>query len=42
MLLARGRPADRDKSKMLLAEAMASSQQFGMASLQSKIQEIDK
>ena len=40
MLLARGRPADRNRSEMLLAEASASAERFGMASLQRKIQAI--
>jgi len=37
MLRARGKPGDRDRAETLLAEAAASAERFGMASLQSKI-----
>ncbi len=37
MLAARGRAGDRDRSESLLAEAGATAERFGMASLQGKI-----
>jgi class 3 adenylate cyclase/tetratricopeptide (TPR) repeat protein len=42
MLLARDRGRDRDRSEILLAEAAASAERFGMASLQSKIRAVVK
>jgi hypothetical protein len=42
MLQARGRPGDSDRAALLLAEAAASVERFGMAALQSKIRAAAK
>ena len=41
MLLVRGGPGDRNRAEALLAEAAASAERFGMASLQTTIRAIE-